>query len=98
MANYWRLIGYLRPYLGRIVLGAILLGIAGALMSAVVATMKPLVNEVLTPPEVAAVMESVEDETGSAPADANILTRVRDWLPEEALGDWLRDALNPKLR
>ena len=41
-----RLFGYMRRHLGRLVLAGVLLGLASLLMSAVVATLKPLANEV----------------------------------------------------
>ena len=47
MQVFRRLLGYMRPYLGQMIAAVIMLAIAGALMSAIVAIFKPLVNEVL---------------------------------------------------
>jgi subfamily B ATP-binding cassette protein MsbA len=44
-----RLFGYLRPYLGRLMLATVLLAKSGALMGAVISGVKPLVNDVLMP-------------------------------------------------
>ena len=49
MSEMRRLVGYLRPYLGTMALASTLLAISGALMAAVVSTVKPLVNRVLLP-------------------------------------------------
>jgi subfamily B ATP-binding cassette protein MsbA len=49
MSTLKRLIGYLRPYLSRMALGAIFLALAGGLMALVIATIKPLVERVLLP-------------------------------------------------
>jgi hypothetical protein len=49
MRDLWRLLGYLKPYVGRMTLAAVLLAMSGALMAAVVSTVKPLVNQVLLP-------------------------------------------------
>jgi len=46
MRVLWRLREFLRPYFGRWLVGVVLLAIAGATMSLVIATGKPLVNEV----------------------------------------------------
>ena len=47
MYEYRRLFVYLRPYLARLLFAAALLALSGALMGAVVSTIKPLVNDVL---------------------------------------------------
>ena len=82
MTELWRLLGYLRPYLGRIVLGALLLAVGGALMAAVVATVKPLVNEVLLP-GMAGTLEPAERSSGP-----DILAGFREWLPTRRLVEW----------
>jgi subfamily B ATP-binding cassette protein MsbA len=47
MGNLYRLAGYLKPYLAGFVVASVLLAASGALASAVVATLEPLVNQVL---------------------------------------------------
>ena len=42
-----RFLAYIRPYLAQMIAAAIMMALAGALMSLVVATLNPLVNEVL---------------------------------------------------
>ena len=66
-------------YAGQMVASAVMLTIAGALMSAVVATAKPLVNQVLLP---------AGDSVESAPAPSrgpDILETIRDWVPVQDL-------------
>ncbi len=71
-----RLLGYLRPYFGAMAASVAMLAAAGALMSAVVATVKPLVNRVLLPAGAAA---------ASGP---DILETARGLLPLNALTAW----------
>ncbi len=75
----------MRPYLGQMAAAALMLALAGALMSMVVATLKPLVNDVLLaqPAEIAVAAEE-------APT-TDILDRFIDWLPVAELSDWLRE-------
>jgi subfamily B ATP-binding cassette protein MsbA len=73
-----RLLAYLKPYRGAIVVSALLLALSGALMSVVVATVKPLVNEVLLPAEAGT--------AAAASSGGDILSAVRSWLPLDALG------------
>jgi len=73
----------MRPYLAQMAAAAVMLAIAGALMSMVVASLKPLVNEVLLA-QPAAVEESTVPE-----ADHDLLDRVIDWLPAAELSEWL---------
>ena len=42
-----RILGYMRPYLGQMLAASVMLAVAGAMMSLVVATLEPMVNEVL---------------------------------------------------
>ncbi len=44
-----RLFGYMRPYLARLIVAAVFLALAGALMSAALAILKPLADQVLNP-------------------------------------------------
>lgn len=47
MRELGRLLAYVRPYLGTMIAAALLMGIGGALMAALISAAKPLVNEVL---------------------------------------------------
>ncbi len=49
MSRLLRLAGYVRPYLGQMIAGMVLLALAGGLMSAILATGKPLANYALMP-------------------------------------------------
>jgi len=75
----------MRPYLGQMIAAAIMLAIAGALMSLAVATLKPIVNDVLlaTPASTAAT-STVDEET-------DLLDDMIDRLPIEEASAWLRD-------
>jgi subfamily B ATP-binding cassette protein MsbA len=81
MRVLWRIVGYLKPYLGRMVAAALMLALSGILMAAVVATMKPLINEVLLqkPPEVLA-----------SDQGPDILRTVREWLPLDRMSAWTK--------
>lgn len=81
MRDLWRLLGYLRPYLGVMALASLLLAISGALMALVVASVKPLVNDVLLP-------GAVDAAAGDA---SGVLAGLRAWLPPGAVGHWLGD-------
>jgi len=85
VASLKRLLGYMRPYLGQMIAAAIMLAIAGALMSLAVATLKPIVNDVLlaTPASTAAT-STVDEET-------DLLDDMIDRLPIEEASAWLRD-------
>ena len=85
MSVLWRLVGYVRPYGGRIVAAALMLMLAGALMGAAVSTVKPLVNQVLLGKDAAPAATSDDDE------GPNILRAVRDWLPREKIARWTRE-------
>ena len=75
-----RLVGYMRPYIARLILGGLLLAVAGALMAAVAMTLKPLVNEVLLP----------EGFSGRvAETGLGLLERARQWFPD--LPGWARE-------
>jgi ATP-binding cassette, subfamily B, bacterial MsbA len=63
-----------------------MLAVAGALMSAVVATIKPLMNQVLNPGVAEAAGETARASTGP-----DILQAVKSWLPLERLEIWLKD-------
>ena len=84
MAVLRRLAGYVRPYLGRIAAAAVMLTVSGALMGAAVATVKPLVNDVLL-----GATDAEHAVTGGAGPD--ILETVRDWLPRAKIARWTRE-------
>jgi subfamily B ATP-binding cassette protein MsbA len=71
MSPLRRLAGYLRPYVGRIIAASLLLSLSGALMAGVVATLKPLVNEVL-----------LRQPAAAATGGADLLRGLREWLPK----------------
>ena len=77
MQTVSRLLGYYRLYLAKMVVAAIFLALSGGLMSILVASMKPLVNEVLN-----------SDVVESGP---DILDRIEQWLPAGSLRSWIED-------
>ena len=86
MASFRRLLRYTKPYLGQMAAAALMLAVAGALMSAVVATVKPLINQVLAPaaaPQAAALASP--DVAGP-----DILARIRTWLRAGPWSAWLQ--------
>ena len=78
-----RVLGYLRPYAGRLVAATVMLVIAGALMGGVVSTVKPLVNEVL--------LGKPASPTTSDTRGLDILRSFRDWVPTEQIAGWARE-------
>ena len=87
MSELRRLFGYMRPYLGRLVAAGLLLGLAGLLMSAVFATLKPLANEVFH-------LENGGPVVAAATAPArgfDILESVKHAFPEEKFLAWAKD-------
>jgi subfamily B ATP-binding cassette protein MsbA len=83
MRHFQRLLGYMRPYLLQMIVAAITLALAGAIMAAIVATLKPLVNEVLLTTPGA----PVEPD----PDDLDIVKQLYEQLPLEQWSAWLRD-------
>jgi len=82
MTTLVRLAAYARPYRAKIIAGAFLLSIAGALFGAVVSALKPFVNLVLLRRPPAA-------EPAQAPAAAtDLLGRLSDWIPTDQLAGW----------
>jgi subfamily B ATP-binding cassette protein MsbA len=79
-----RLIGYMRPYLGQMAAAAVMLAVAGAMMTLVVATLKPIVNEVLLA-RPATVTESADTDDGP-----ELLESLIDRLPIDEAKRWLR--------
>ena len=92
MRELRRLFGYMRPYLGRIAGAAVLLGIAGALMSAVFLTLQPLVDEVFV-----AGMHAAAPQASEAPAPPvasqrfDFLQAVKRAIPKDKLLAWAKD-------
>ncbi len=85
MRTLTRLLGYLRPYFGRLVLATLLLAVSGALMGAVVSAVKPLVNEMLLRQPAPAAAAQIP----GSPRD--LLQQLRSWLPTKRLFGWARE-------
>ncbi len=85
MKELKRFLGYARPYLGQMIAAALMMAIAGALMSLVVATLNPLVNEVLLAKTPEAEEASVPDEPRA------FLDRVLDRLPIDQVKSWIHE-------
>ena len=49
MKELYRLVGFLRPYMPRMIGAAVMLAISGILMAVAISTVKPLVNNVFLP-------------------------------------------------
>ena len=84
MSVLWRLLAYVRPYAGRLVAAFLMLMISGALVGAIVSTVKPLVNEVLLDPTPE--LQTVERDPGP-----DILRSVRSWIPTHRISGWARE-------
>ena len=80
-----RLLGYLRPYLGQMFAASVMLAVAGAMMTLVVATLKPMVNEVLLAKPAAAESSAGSDRS------PDFLDSLVDGLPVEEAKLWLRE-------
>ena len=85
MSEMSRLTRYVRPYVQQMVAAAIMLAIAGAMMSIVVATLRPLVNEVLLARPAAAATPDTSDDS------QDFLDRVVEKLPVEQFSAWIQD-------
>jgi len=84
MSVLWRLLAYTRPYAGRFLAASLMLILSGALVGAIVSTVKPLVNEVLLGPTPE--VPSVEHDPGP-----DILRSVRSWIPSDRISEWARE-------
>jgi subfamily B ATP-binding cassette protein MsbA len=84
-----RLFGYMRPYLGRLILASLLLGVAGLLMTAVVATLRPLANEVFQVGSAGAAGAPVSDVRSTRAFD--ILDSVKAAIPSAKILAWAKD-------
>jgi subfamily B ATP-binding cassette protein MsbA len=93
MLELRRIFGYMRPHLGRLLLASILLGLASLLMSAVVATLKPLADEVFQvgAPTVSAVAVPAPAAGGRRPAAFDILETVKSKIPVADILAWAKD-------
>ncbi len=91
MASFRRFLRYMKPYLGRTIAATLMLAVAGGLMSLVVATVKPLVKDVLMP----AVAEKapVPPSASAPPADVgrDFLERAKTSLGTERFSSWMKD-------
>ncbi|MFV2074283.1 MAG: ABC transporter ATP-binding protein [Thermoanaerobaculales bacterium] len=83
MSPLQRLLRYMRPYLSQMVIAAVMLAVAGGLMSMIVATLKPMVNQVL-------LLQPATENTVE-PEEPEFLDRVIEWLPIEDLSAWLHE-------
>jgi subfamily B ATP-binding cassette protein MsbA len=88
MKELRRLFRYMRPYLGRLVLASLLLGMAGLLMTAVFATLKPLVNEVFSDGSAAA---SAAPSVTTRPVGFDILNTVKQAIPRAEILAWAKE-------
>ena len=68
---------YLRPYVGQMLAAAVMLAVAGAMMTLVVATLKPMVNEVLL------AKPTVADTSTTQSEEPDFLEKLVDRLPVE---------------
>src|SRR6187401_470433 len=91
MRELRRLFGYMRPYLGRIAGAAVLLGIAGALMSAVLLTLQPLVDEVFVAGMQAAVPQAAAPAPPATPERFDFLQSVKRAIPKDKILAWAKD-------
>jgi subfamily B ATP-binding cassette protein MsbA len=80
-----RLLGYMRPYLGQMAAASVMLAIAGAMMTLVVATLEPMVNEVLL------AKPDVEESPADEAETPDFLDTLVEWLPIEEAKLWLRE-------
>lgn len=64
MSELRRIFGYMRPYLARLLVAAVFLALAGALMSAALAVLKPLADQVLNPGAAVAASGGAEADEG----------------------------------
>ncbi|MFQ5720737.1 MAG: ABC transporter ATP-binding protein, partial [Acidobacteriota bacterium] len=88
MRVFLRLMQYVRRYSVQMIAAVIMLAIAGSMLSIIVASMKPLVKEVLLGQPAA--VETASGETAADSSGPDILDTVRGWLPRTRWADWLR--------
>lgn len=91
MRTSTRVLRYVRPYTGRIVVAVLLVGIAGGLAAVAISAVRPLVNNVLQLEPIEPPAEAPSEEpTGPLPKDFDILDWVVDRAPAP-LAAWLTD-------
>jgi subfamily B ATP-binding cassette protein MsbA len=78
MKLFWRLMGYFRPYVVEMIVASSLLAVAGALMGAVISSLKPLTDRVLTD----------QPDAGAAPS-GDILAIFTKRIPIRSWADYL---------
>jgi subfamily B ATP-binding cassette protein MsbA len=80
-----RILGYMRPYLGQMLAASVMLALAGAMMSLVVATLEPMVNQVL-------LAQPVDSDTpADQEAEPDLLEGLLERLPIDEAQTWLRE-------
>ncbi|MBD3855799.1 MAG: hypothetical protein IFK92_04570 [Acidobacteria bacterium] len=84
MTELKRIFGYMRPYLGQMMAAAVMLAIAGAMMTLVVATLEPMVNDLL-------LSRPAQEATPTEDEDPEFLDRLVERLPIEATKMWLSE-------
>ncbi len=90
MSELRRLFGYMRPHLPRLLLASALLALAALLMSAVIATLKPLIDDGFQ----VAVKASTEAAPASVPRHGrafDILDEVKKRIPTARIVAWAKD-------
>jgi subfamily B ATP-binding cassette protein MsbA len=80
-----RILGYVRPYLGQVVAAAVMLAVAGAMMTLVVATLEPIVNEVLL------AKKAVDDPASARTEDPTFIDDLIERLPVDEAKTWIRE-------
>ena len=85
MIELRRLVAYMRPYLGQMLVASLMLAVSGAMMSIVVATLNPLVNQVILTRPATATDPSSSDE----PQD--FIDQLVEKLPIESFTSWIHD-------
>ena len=86
-----RLFGYLRPHLWRMIAASVLLGIAGALMSAVFLTLQPLVDEVFVGASKGPALVAAADAPRANAGRFDLLRSVKQVIPREKIVTWAKD-------
>jgi subfamily B ATP-binding cassette protein MsbA len=85
VAELKRFLGYMKPYLVQMIAAAVMMAMAGALMSLVVATLNPLVNDVLL------AQSPKVDEARADDKPADFLERILNRLPVDRAKSWIRE-------
>ena len=89
MKELRRLFRYMRPHFGRLVMASVLLGLAALLLSAVIATLKPLINEVFHVGGDVIAVDASHAPKSSRTFD--ILASVKKRLPTANVLAWAKD-------